>query len=125
MTRGDGPIDIEHPEPGSALRRTLLASERTYLAWWRSGLAALALAIAVGELVPRVSDGPEWPFVVLGVGFGALGVGALLAGEYRRREVLAAIEEGRYAPLGEHLALVLSGLAVLLGVAAIVLIVAV
>ncbi|MGI9538832.1 MAG: hypothetical protein ACR2N6_01630, partial [Miltoncostaeaceae bacterium] len=67
----------------------------------------------------------EWPFVVLGVGFGALGVGALLAGEYRRREVLAAIEEGRYAPLGGNFAVALSGLAVLLGVAAIVLIVAV
>ncbi len=125
VARRESPIDIERPEPGSALRRTLLAGERTYLAWWRSGLAALALAIAVGELVPQVTDGPEWPFVVLGVGFGALGVGALLAGEYRRREVLAAIENGRYAPLDGRWAVVLSGFAVLLGVAAIALIIVV
>jgi uncharacterized membrane protein YidH (DUF202 family) len=39
-------------------RRTYLAEERTLLAWWRSGLAALAVASAVGRLVP--SWGSRW-----------------------------------------------------------------
>jgi uncharacterized membrane protein YidH (DUF202 family) len=33
-------------------RRTWLAAERTWLAWWRSGIAAAAAAIGVGRLVP-------------------------------------------------------------------------
>jgi putative membrane protein len=35
-----------------ATRRTLLASERTELAWRRTGLTALAVALAVGRVVP-------------------------------------------------------------------------
>jgi uncharacterized membrane protein YidH (DUF202 family) len=37
-------------EPGNhdASRRTYLAEERTLLAWWRSGLAAFAVAVGVG-----------------------------------------------------------------------------
>ncbi len=36
-----------------ATRRTRLANERTYLAWWRSGLTALAVGLAAGKLVPE------------------------------------------------------------------------
>ena len=32
-------------ETADALRRTRLANERTYLAWWRSALTALAVAV--------------------------------------------------------------------------------
>ena len=41
-------------EPGThdASRRTYLAEERTLLAWWRSGLAAFAVAVGVGRLLP-------------------------------------------------------------------------
>jgi len=38
-----------------ATRRTRLANERTYLAWWRTGLTALAVSFAVGKLVPELS----------------------------------------------------------------------
>jgi putative membrane protein len=31
-----------------ATRRTLLANERTYLAWWRTGLTSLAVSLAAG-----------------------------------------------------------------------------
>jgi uncharacterized membrane protein YidH (DUF202 family) len=38
-----------------AIRRTRLANERTYLAWWRSGLTALAVSSE------RVESCPSWP----------------------------------------------------------------
>ena len=37
----------------SAPRRTWLAAERTYLAWLRTGLGALGLALAVGGCCRR------------------------------------------------------------------------
>ena len=42
-------------EAGDATRRTHLANERTYLAWWRSGLTCLAVAFGTGKLVPSLS----------------------------------------------------------------------
>ena len=38
-----------------ATRRTRLANERTYLAWWRTGLAALGLSVAIGALLPALT----------------------------------------------------------------------
>ena len=52
-----------------ATRRTRLANERTYLAWWRTGLTALAVSIGFGKIVPGVSDVARWPFTIAGVGF--------------------------------------------------------
>ena len=43
-------------EDVDATRRTRLANERTYLAWWRGGLTALAVAFGIGALLPKVSD---------------------------------------------------------------------
>ncbi|HSL64140.1 MAG TPA: DUF202 domain-containing protein [Gaiellaceae bacterium] len=64
------PID----EARDPTRRTRLANERTFLAWWRSGLTAFAVAIGAGKLVPAVADDVEpWPYELLGSGFGALG----------------------------------------------------
>jgi putative membrane protein len=37
-------------------RRTRLAAERTWLAWWRTGIAASAAALAVGALVPQLVE---------------------------------------------------------------------
>ncbi len=42
---------------GDATRRTHLANERTYLAWWRTGLAALAVSLGAGKLVPPLTPG--------------------------------------------------------------------
>lgn len=41
-------------QPGSAPRGTLLAAERTYLAWLRTGMGSLGLAIAVGRIAPAL-----------------------------------------------------------------------
>ena len=40
-----------------ATRRTRLANERTYLAWWRTGLTTLAVSVGTGKLVPAVTGG--------------------------------------------------------------------
>jgi putative membrane protein len=58
-------------ESRDATWRTRLANERTYLAWWRTGLTAVAVAFGAGKLVPEVAGGTQWPYetiVVLLVG---------------------------------------------------------
>lgn len=52
-----------------ALRRTRLANERTYLAWWRTGLATIAVSRGAGKLVPELSTGAVWPFELVGIAF--------------------------------------------------------
>jgi putative membrane protein len=42
-------------EARDATRRTRLASERTYLAWWRTGLTTLAVSVGTGKIVPELS----------------------------------------------------------------------
>src|ERR1043166_8707504 len=44
-------------EARDATRRTRLASERTYLAWWRTGLTAFAVAFGAGRVVPELTGG--------------------------------------------------------------------
>src|SRR5436853_58484 len=79
------PRAIDQPPPapqprgfdqdGDASRRTWLASERTVLAWLRTGLTATAVALAVGKVVPDLRDGgAAWPFVALGPGDGIVGL---------------------------------------------------
>ena len=57
-----------------ATRRTRLANERTFLAWVRTALTAVAVAIGAGKIVPGVTDVAHWPFELLGAGFAALAV---------------------------------------------------
>ena len=52
-----------------ATRRTRLASERTYLAWWRSALAAFAVSLGVGKLVPELTSGRTIGYEIVGVGY--------------------------------------------------------
>jgi putative membrane protein len=59
-------------------RRTRLANERTYLAWWRTGLGAYGVALATGRILPDIVGGTTWPYAVLGVIFALLG--ALVTG---------------------------------------------
>ncbi|HEV7483614.1 MAG TPA: DUF202 domain-containing protein [Solirubrobacterales bacterium] len=80
-----------------ATRRTRLASERTELAWWRTGLAALAVALAVGRVVPELSDSSiSWPYVAVGVCFGLYGLALFAYGSHRRRNVERALDEGGF-----------------------------
>jgi putative membrane protein len=96
-----------------ATRRTRLASERTELAWWRTGLTALAVALAVGRVVPGLyRSSQRWPYVVVGVCFALYGVTAIAYGSSRRRAVEEALAAGRFppAPRIAHSALVAGGI---------------
>jgi putative membrane protein len=84
-------------EAVDATRRTHLANERTLLAWWRTGLAALAVAIGVGRVVPELDNSvTRWPYVVAGIGFALWGIFAIAYGSARGAEVERALEEGKF-----------------------------
>ena len=75
-----------------ATRRTRLANERTELAWWRTGLTALAVALGVGRVVPELNDtAVRLPYVVAGVGFALWGIAAIAYGSRRSAEVERAL----------------------------------
>jgi putative membrane protein len=75
-----------------ATRRTVLAVERTELAWWRTGLTALAVAVGVGRIAPEVdTGGEEWPYAVLGVAFSLYGVALFAFARSRTEEAKRAL----------------------------------
>src|SRR5438045_9745509 len=86
-----------------ATRRTRLANERTYLAWWRTGLTSLAVEVGVGRIAPDVSNGSRWPYEVVGAAFALIGVLVIALGYMRTRAVEQALDSGPYAPLGAPL----------------------
>ena len=89
---------LESPLTDSAPRRTWLAAERTYLAWLRTGLGALGIALAVGRLLPALIDSSHVEFGLLGIGYGALGVFLLVIAAYRSQRVRTALEADRPLP---------------------------
>ena len=74
----------------------MLAAERTWLAWWRSGIAAATAAVAVGGVVPQLVDGPRTPYVLLGSGYAILAAAVLIAGWRRHQRVQDALAKGGY-----------------------------
>ena len=111
-------------EERDATRRTRLANERTYLAWWRTGLTTFAVSLAAGKLVPELSSGAAWPFEVIGVGFGAVGLLFIVYAYLRQKRVEEAVARGEYAPFETRVALVFAALGVLLGIGTIIVILA-
>ena len=103
-------------EGGDATRRTRLANERTYLAWWRTGLTALAVSVGSGKLVPALASGVTWPYTAIGIGFAVLGVVCSGYAFWRYREVEEAISRGEFAHPDERVIAVLSGVAAAMGV---------
>jgi uncharacterized membrane protein YidH (DUF202 family) len=84
------PPPAPDPEDVEVDRRTNLAGERTLLAWWRTGFTAIAVALAVGRVLPVLAPhSTRWPYVVIGVGFGLYGI-ALIAFGTRRIATLNA-----------------------------------
>ena len=80
-------------------QRTSMAAERTWLAWWRTALAATAGALAIGRFAPELLGVAPWPYVLLGCGYAALAVGLLVFGALRQRELERSIVDGVHAPL--------------------------
>jgi putative membrane protein len=133
MGRPPGVIDEPPPSPqprrfdqdGDATRRTWLASERTVLAWLRTGLTATAVALAVGKVVPDLkTGGASWPFVALGAGYAVLGVAIVIYGLYRGRQVDRAIRAGEWLRLDDAAMGLIGALTILLGLMAAVVILA-
>jgi putative membrane protein len=106
-------------EPGvvDATRRTSLAAERTWLAWWRTGLGAAAVAVGVGRLLPGLTGGSHWPLRLLGLGYGALAVAVLVIGGVRQNRVATALRRGSYEQLSPRMVLWLTATAVALALA--------
>jgi putative membrane protein len=112
------------PEFPEASRRTYLANERTELAWWRTGLTALAVSLGVGRLIPELGGhGPNWPYVVIGAGYAVLGTGFIVYGSWRERAVRQALQRGEFAYPDSRVFAALTALAVLLGIATFLLVV--
>jgi putative membrane protein len=102
--------------------RTRLANERTYLAWWRTGIAGIATGFAVGRIVPEVVEGQSWPYVAVGAALTATGVLAFVYGAVRYRELDAALREGRQPARHEGAVVVLAAIGVAAGIASILLV---
>jgi putative membrane protein len=98
-------------EHGDATRRTRLANERTYLAWWRTGLAAFAVSLGAGRLVPAVAGGPQPLYTIVGILFALLGLVLIVYGRQRAREVDEAISRGEFKRADERLLTLAAGLA--------------
>ena len=115
---GPGPTPQPPADQGTdATRRTRLANERTYLAWWRTGLACIAVGLGAGKVVPLLGHQEvHWPYTVAGAGFTALGVSFIVFGLLRQREVEHALARGEFAPPGHGLVLAITLLGAALGV---------
>jgi putative membrane protein len=108
----------EHEEPATdASIRTFLAEERTFLAWIRSGLAAIAVSLAVGRLLPELLDADQGVYRTLGIGYGALGVFLIGYGAVRQRSVERRLLAGGFVPLPLWVVAILGIAGLALGVA--------
>jgi putative membrane protein len=114
---------VAFDETKDATRRTRLANERTYLAWWRTGLTASAVCIGLGRIVPGVTNVTKWPYELVGAGYGVLGVGFMILAHVRVRSVDAALDRGEFARFDSRWAAGLLVAGTILGVGAIVLVI--
>ncbi len=102
-------------EAGDATRRTRLANERTYLAWWRTGLTALAVSLGAGRLIPALTAGSQWPYTVVGAAFALIGVVFIGYASVRHRQVERALARGEFAGPDDRLTGALAVVGVVLG----------
>ena len=109
------------PDPNTTVRengaerRTRLANERTYLAWWRTSMTAFAVSLGAGRLIPALTKAQKVPSIVLGAGFGLLGVAFVLYGLRRESVVSRAIDRGEFARPEGNVLIALTVVGVLLG----------
>lgn len=114
---------MAEPQHQDAYRRTRLASERTELAWWRTGFTVIALALGIGRILPELNEGSrEWPYVVLGLAFAVYGVALIVYGSLRSRALADALEAGEFSDRSSGVSRVMAAAGALLGVATAILI---
>ena len=124
------PNDTPAPRDSAALRdsaprRTYLAAERTYLAWLRTGMGAIGVALGVGRLVPALIGGSHLAYALLGVGYGVLGVFLIGYALVRARNIRAALESDRPLPLDTWALVTTTVIGLALAIATIVMVLAV
>jgi putative membrane protein len=112
------PPDDSHVGPS---RRTVLAAERTWLAWFRTGINVSAAAIAVGAVLPKLTDSSSWGFAALGAGYAVLAVAMFVEGWRRQRDIYRAIAVDDDVPTGIHAIAALTVAGGILAVATLVL----
>jgi putative membrane protein len=116
---GDAQEGGDERRTALAGERTTLAGERTLLAWWRTGLTAIAVALAVGRLLPELAPHTnDWPYVALGIGFALYGIAMFILGTHR----LGAFD--RAHSKDDRLLIALMGIGVILGLGTLAVIVA-
>jgi putative membrane protein len=109
------------PDPETDVtRRTHLAAERTWLAWWRTGIATAATAIGVGRIAPALVGGSRLLYGLLGGAYALLAAVIFLLAGRRQRNVGRALEEGDYAEISSGTVVTFSVVGTVLALATIV-----
>jgi putative membrane protein len=123
MTPADMPDPRAPLNPRDFSRRTLLANERTFLAWWRTGLTALTAGIAAAQIVPQLSDSEhQWPYTLVGMALCAIGTLCIVYGQWRRIAVDRAIRSGDFAEPSALVTTVITAAGALIGIGLLVVI---
>jgi putative membrane protein len=86
-----------------AVKQAVMAAERTWLAWWRSALVAVAGALAVGRVTPQVLHVASWPYVLLGAGYGVIAIGMVIVGALRHERLSRVMLTGAESALDTRL----------------------
>ena len=85
-------------------------------------MAVLALALAIGRVIPELAETSDrWPYVAGGILFAVYGTALVAYGSWRRRAVDRALDEGHFPAIGIGQT-ILVGAGVLLGVLTVVLV---
>ena len=105
-------------------RRTRLAAERTWLAWWRSGIAAATAAVGVGGVVPQLVDAGRTAYTILGASYAALAATVFVGAAVRRRAVERELDRGGFAHVSDNAVLALTLVATVLALGTLAVIVA-
>jgi hypothetical protein len=81
------------------------------------------VCVGLGRIVPGVAHVSNWPYQVVGAGYGVLGLGFMAGGHLRARAVERAVDRGEFARLDQRIGLAVLGAGLVLGIATIVLVV--
>jgi putative membrane protein len=115
--------EAHQSESWDAVRRTRLAAERTELAWWRTALTSIAVAVGVGRVVPELSGtSTEWPYLAVGIGFAVYSLALFAYGSVRSRKVERALDLGEMIPSSRNEARLLMAFGAVLCLATVALI---
>lgn len=101
--------DEQDPPIPRALIRTHLANERTFLAWSRTGLTAIALGLGAAQLLDRHVVAGVALDKLLAASLVMLGAVLVVAGRYRYRQTAIGIRDGTYRTHRRGLEVVLVG----------------